>query len=295
MDLWHEYIDWLEQNVPDGGKVNGITNALEQCIELYYDKKEFKQDERLFNIFMKFKRFCDEPMEIFGFMYANSICTLLARFYLNWSWQYEIRKNMKRAEDLIKLGLKNLATPRNALEEAQSQLKCRIERMIKSGELDDCPDPGGPLNTREAQAELASSGIRAALQTLKFQVSKKKGTQSVPINRVGSAAVISGTNVGGLKSQTSVVNGVRVPKKVKSTSSLSARPKPNKPVQVFTDENNPQPQQDNENGGPSQQPRMANSDVENMPKIPTLQRIRTVGMIGAENRVTSSGIIRKPI
>lgn len=269
LDLWCDYIDWLEQNVPEGGKVNGVTNAIEQCIELYYDKKEFKQDKRLFNVFMKFKRFCDEPIEIFGFMYANSTCTLLARFYLNWSWQYELRRNVKRAEELLKLGLKNLASPRLVLEEALVQLKTRIERMIRAGELDDCCPDALQTNTRETQAQLARAGIRDALQTLKFSVSKAKGSQKVPINRIGSA--VDQTNVGGLKSQVKIVNGVRVASKKPTMVG-------NKPSQIFNDiqEEDSQPQE-------------KFSAAALAKKVPTKQRIQMVGRTGDENLPPTAG------
>lgn len=275
LDLWYDYIDWLEQHVPEGGKVNGLTNAIEQCIEVFYSKNEFKQDQRLFDIFMKFKRFCDEPAEVFGFMYANSIATLLANFYLNWSWQYEMKKNMKRAQDLLKLGLKNLATPQDVLKEAIEQIQFRLNRMIQSGELDECLE-NKPTSNREIQAELASGGIRAALQTLKFRMTKKQGLK-VPINRVGIA--IDETNVGGLRSQTHVVNGVRVAKKgvVKSKSG-----KPNKAIQVLpeTDENSPG--QTDENA-----PVPAIMD-----KVPTSTRIQQIGRTGAENFAPIRGVIK---
>lgn len=262
LDSWIAHIDWLEQNVPDGGKVTRLSNSIEECIEQFYDKPQFKQDERLFNIFMKFKRFCDEPIEIFGFMYANSICTLLARFYLNWSWQYEIKKNMSRAEQLIKLGITNLASPRELLEEALGQLKCRIERMVQNGQLDDECQPI-QTHVRETQAELASGGIRAALQTLKFRINKKKGGLSqVPIRRIDAA--VDHINIGGLKSQTKVVNGVRMPKTAKIQ-------KANAPVQVLADENG--------------------SDIGGPKKIPTSQRIQQVGRTGTENRLTACGSI----
>lgn len=250
LDLWCDHIDWLEQNVPDGGKVNRISNAIEECIEQFYDKRKFKQDLRLFNIFMKFKRFCDEPIEIFGFMYANSICTLVANLYLNWSWQYEIKKNMGRAEELIKLGIKNLASPYEVLKEAEVQLKCRIDRMIFNGQLDDNSQQIR-MYTEETQAQLASGGIRAALQTLKFRTGK------VAIKRINNA--VDRRNVGGLKSQTKVVNGIRVSKTNKSTKS-------NAPIQVLVDENGAA-----------------------MPKIATSQRIQLVGRTGSENRRPVSG------
>lgn len=269
LDLWCDHIDWLEQNVPDGGKVTRLSNAIEECIEQFYDKNQFKQDTRLFNIFMKFKRFCDEPIEIFGFMYANSICTLLARFYLNWSWQYEIKKNMSRAEALIKLGLSNLASPREVLEEAQAQLRCRINRMIQNGQLDDDCQPI-QTHTQETQAQLASGGIRAALQTLKFRVNKRKGGLSqVAIRRVDGA--VDHINVGGLRSQTRLVNGVRTAKT--SKPGPSHKKAPNAPVQVLADEN----------GG-------CETSV-GVKKIPTAQRIQLVGRTGSENRLTASGSI----
>lgn len=271
LDLWHEYIDWLEQNVPESGKNTGLSNAIEQCIEIYYNKNEFKQDERLFNIFMKFKQFCDEPVEVFGFMYTNSIATLLANFYLNWSWQYEIRKNMKRAEDLLKLGLKNLATPRDVLVEAQTQIQFRLDRMIRAGLLDDLPQQA-PSNNREIQAELASEGIRAALQTLKCRVTKKQGLKA-PVNRTGIS--VDNANVGGLKSQTKIVNGVKVAKKL-------PKPKSNHPIEVLPecDENENPPAGGDENAGPSI-----------MNKIPTSQRIGMVGRSGRENLAPSRGVL----
>jgi len=289
LDLWVDYIGWLEQNVPDGGKVTGLTDALEQCIETYYGRNEFKQDERLFDMFMKFKRFCDEPAEIFTFMYTNSIATLLARFYLNWSWQYEIMKNMKRAQDLIRLGLKNLATPRDVLEEALCQIQFRLDRMIRSGELDDVPDASSAgSRNRELQAELANGGIRAALQTLKFRVTKKEGLK-VPINRTGIA--VDSVNVGGLKSQTKVVNGVRVAKKVVPVANKH-RPKSNRPVEIFNtvkecdetpsaDENNDENVTDENAYGP----------MGMIKKMTTAQPVRLVGRRGAENIAPSRGVL----
>lgn len=276
LDLWFAYIDWLEQHEPEGGKVNGLTNAIEQCIEQFYSRNEFKQDQRLFDIFMKFKRFCDDPVEVFGFMYANSIGTLLANFYLNWSWQYEMKKNMKRAQDLLKLGLKNLATPQDVLKEALEQIKFRLNRMIQAGELDECPENGTSSN-REIQAELASGGIRAALQTLKCRATKKQGLRA-PISRVGGA--IEETNVGGLKSQTHIVNGVRVAKKGPSKSRLPG--KPNRAILVLpeTDENAPAPTDENA-------PALAIMD-----KIPTSTKIQMVGRSGAENFAPTRGVIK---
>lgn len=300
LDVWCEHIDWLEQNVPDGGKVSEVTTVIERCIEVYYNRKEFKQDKRLFDVFMKFKRFCDEPVEVFGFMYANSICTLLANFYLNWSWQYEMKRNMQRAEQIIKLGLKNLASPRGVLEEALNQLKCRIARMIRAGELEDQPERiTGQLNGREAQSQLEGDGIRAALQTLKFRVTKKTGVSRVPINRTG--ATVERINVGGLRGQTKIVNGVQIAKS--ATSSTAKRS--NVPIEVFKD-SSLHPRQvllesEHEIAANDEEVHerriLANSESnenhENalepmIPKIPTTQKIQTVGRIGVENRVVSS-------
>lgn len=326
LDLWYSYIDWLEQHIPDGGKVSGITEAIEKCIEFYYDKKAFKQDDRLFNIFMKFKRFCDEPIEIFSFMYANSICTLLARLYVEWSWQYENRKNLSRAENLIKLGIKNLASPRELLLQTEAQLKYRIDRMIRAGELIETNSDSSSNSTRkrETQNELANGGIRAALQTLKFRVTKGKSIK-VPINRVGIRAVEQ-TNVGGLKSQTKIVNGVRVPKTMPRSNSAAATTstvmrapsavttittpgggiservgtlKPstsNKPIEVFKDKKRATDTENindvglpNDENSPTEM-RNNNNILANiiMPKIPTSQRIHLVGRSGQENHIPRS-------
>lgn len=282
LDLWYVYIDWLEQNVPDGGKVSGLTAAIETCIEKFYDVKKLKQDKRLFDVFMKFKRFCDEPTEIFHFMYANSICTLLAQFYLNWSWQLEMKKNMTRAHELIKLGLKNLATPREALTEAESQIKLRIERMILNGDLDEVPTETSSSGARRAQRDLDNSGIRAALQTLKFSVGKK-GTANVPINRVDAAD----QNVGGLKSQSKLVNGVKVvPKKVAPSASGSRKPR-NHPIGIFSENEELMPIDENGDENSSVALRQL------MRKVPTSQRVQAVGRVGQENQPLRSSILRR--
>lgn len=288
LDLWSSYINWLEQHVPDGGKVNGITEALEKCIESYYDKKEFKQDERLFNIFMKFKRFCDEPIEVFNFMYANSICTLLARLYIEWSWQYESRMNLTRSVDLLKLGLNNLASPREILETTEQQLKYRIQKLIQAGELIEVSEDSATnlLRKRETQEELRNSGIRAALQTLKFRITKEKSIK-VPINRFGPRAVEQ-RKVGGLKSQTKIVNGVRVPKtkllpssavatKAALSTTMIRASTSNKPIEIFKDTERAT---DTENFNDI----VGGGDENNvMPKIPTSQHIHLVGRSGQEN------------
>lgn len=212
---------------------------------------------------MKFKRFCDEPREIFSFMYANSICTLLARFYLYWSREFEQANNMKRAQDLLKLGLKNLASPREQLEEAEKQLKARIERLIQSGQFEALVSggPDAPLGTRELLQGLERGGIRAALQTLKFKVNKTTGATRLPVNRVGPAVVASGANVGGLKSQLKMVNGVLVAKTKKgpTTSTSGSKSSTVTAADVISD-------------GP-------------MVKVPTSQRIKSLGRIGKENQV----------
>lgn len=259
LNVWFKYIDWLEQNVPDGGKVNGITNAIEECIEFYHDKRQFKQDERLFRIFMKFKRFCDDPREIFNFMYANSITHLLAQFYLHWSWQYEVCGNMKRALELIKLGIENLASPRETLIEAEKQMNLKIAKMIKRGDYDPEEDISQkPTSSQNQQAAVPDVNIRAALQTLKFKQTKKGS--KVSVKRTGAA--VDRQNTGGLQGP-QMINGVMQvvkPKPVIKTTQKS--------VPVFKDSL-----------------KSSTSIAPLMQKIPTKQKVKALGQTGAENCV----------
>lgn len=249
LDLWCEFIDWLEQNLTDGGRLNEISSVIEKCIERFYDKKEFKQDKRIFNIFMKFRRFCDEPGEIFHFMYANALCTLHADLYLKWSWQCEVSRNFKRAEDLLKLGIKNLASPREILEEAHEELKRRINVMISNGES---LDPVVPPNSNSNSNVQARRSAQRTLQALKFTVSKSSGETKVPVNRIkGSLG-----STGGLKSQApstrpnNQINGSR----------------PQVPTRIFSEVDS------------------RSAQFEEMGrKIPTTQKIGCLGRVGREN------------
>lgn len=272
-DLYYDHINWLEQNIVDGGKSSLLTDAIEQCIEYYYNKERFKQDERLFNVLMKFKNFCDEPVQVFGFMYANGICNLFAQFYVNWSLIYEVRKNLKKAESIIELGISNLASPREVLTQAQRELKCRIARLIDEGQyhsnLAIITEEGA--DGRATSRPVPAGGIRHALQTLKFSATKQNKCR-VPVRRVGGS--VDRVNVGGLKSQTKIVNGVRV-----ANSSKPPKPKSNIPVTVFNENNaEAQPFSMSATGlGASENSRGA------MRAVKTSQRVSMLGKPGNEN------------
>lgn len=258
LNLWVEFIEWLEQNIPDGGKVSDLSDSIEKCIEEYHDKPTFKQDPRLFRVMMKFKKLCDEPAEVFGFMYSNSICHLFAEFYIHWSELYESRNNFVKAERLLQMGIDHLATPRELLLLSQKQLKCRMNHLIASGfhirttELATIPEDSTMAHLTD---QVRSVSFRSALQALKYSTTKKSKSR-VPIKRIGGS--IDRFNVGGLKSQTKVVNGVQTAAKNKP------KPTANAPVKVFN-ENLPQ----NE-----------------MFKIPTSQSVSMIGKTGSENKKT---------
>ena len=43
---------------------------------------------------------CSKPLEIYNFMYKNSLCTTLADLYVHWAWELEQAGNYKRAEQV---------------------------------------------------------------------------------------------------------------------------------------------------------------------------------------------------
>ena len=48
------YIEWLEQNFPKGGKESHLPQVLEACVEKFRNEKQYHNDARLIDIWIKF-------------------------------------------------------------------------------------------------------------------------------------------------------------------------------------------------------------------------------------------------
>ena len=95
------YISWVEQEYPKGGKEGGLDKLLESCIKSIKDVKEANNDPRLCAIWLKYASMSAKPLEVFGFMFSNGVCTQRPEMFEAWTWHLESAKAFKKAESVF--------------------------------------------------------------------------------------------------------------------------------------------------------------------------------------------------
>ena len=51
---WHVYINWIDEHYPQGGKEGDLLKILEQCLEAVKDSEQYKSDQRLLEVYLRY-------------------------------------------------------------------------------------------------------------------------------------------------------------------------------------------------------------------------------------------------
>lgn len=54
LEAWYDYIIWIEQSFPSGGKESGLEEVLTKCLINFEDETRYHQDRRLIKLYIKF-------------------------------------------------------------------------------------------------------------------------------------------------------------------------------------------------------------------------------------------------
>lgn len=119
--IWSDYINWVEQNYPEGGEEANLKKLIENCISDLFNNTNYHQDERFFRIFLRYTRIVNDALELFNIMFNSGIFTSIAAFYINWA--NVVEKNLSKAEEIIRMGLERLAQPTIQLELALKEVQ----------------------------------------------------------------------------------------------------------------------------------------------------------------------------
>lgn len=179
LEVYHNYVYWIEQNYPQGGKDANLKGVLEKCIQKFYNKDKFQNSEKLLSLFLKYTNILSNPLEFFNFFYKSGFGKKMAKFYICWSYCFESQNNFKRAIKVIDAGIHNGAQPAAVLKTALSDLQVRTMRHAVDNPED---------NEKDSQ--------RKALNSLKAKVDG--GRAEAPVKRVGNSV----TSLKGLKNLT---------------------------------------------------------------------------------------------
>jgi len=158
--IWYDYINWVEQNYPEGGEEANLKKLIENCISELFNDKKYHQDERFFRIFLRYTRIVTDALELFSAMFSSNIFTSIASFYINWA--NVVEKNLKKAEEIIRTGLDKLAQPTVQLELALKEIQLIVaEHGDKelSEEEEDVRKPFVPLKVEKKKSGKALAPV----------------------------------------------------------------------------------------------------------------------------------------
>ncbi|XP_047395879.1 mitotic checkpoint serine/threonine-protein kinase BUB1 beta [Sciurus carolinensis] len=183
LDVWDRYINWTEQNYPQGGKESNMSTLLERAIEALQGEKRYYSDPRFLNLWLKLGHLCNEPLDMYSYLHNQGIGISLAQFYISWAEEYEARENFKKADAIFQEGIQRKAEPLERLQSQHRQFQARVSRQTLLA------------LEKEEEEEVFESSVpqRSTLAELK---SKGKKIARAPINRVGGALKAPSQNRG---------------------------------------------------------------------------------------------------
>ncbi|XP_004687981.1 PREDICTED: mitotic checkpoint serine/threonine-protein kinase BUB1 beta [Condylura cristata] len=174
LDVWDRYINWTEQNYPQGGKESNMSTLLERAVEALQAEKRYYSDPRFLSLWLKLGHLCNEPLDMYSYLHNQGIGVSLAQFYISWAEEYEARENFKKADMIFQEGIQRQAEPLEKLQSQHRQFQARVSRQTVLALENEDEDEvfGSSLPQRSTLAELKSKG---------------KKTARAPISRVGGA------------------------------------------------------------------------------------------------------------
>lgn len=174
LDVWDRYINWTEQNYPQGGKESNMSTLLERAIEALQGEKRYYSDPRFLSLWLKLGHLCNEPLDMYSYLHSQEIGISLAQFYISWAEEYEARENFKKADMIFQEGIQRRAEPLERLQSQHRQFQARVSRqaLLALEKEDEEEVFGASVPQRSTLAELRSKG---------------KKTARAPVSRVGGA------------------------------------------------------------------------------------------------------------
>ena len=178
LEPWYNYIIWVEQTFTKAGKDGNLNTLLEKCIKEFKGDEKYEQDQRFFDVWLKYANLSPHALEVYTYMYSEAVCDKLARFYVEWAWQLEQVNSYKKAEQTFNLALQKIEQhEKEFLEMKHKQFQARVMKKMLEKSNDD--------------VETETEEQRTALSALKSQGKKNK----VGSVRIGAAKLAEGPGV----------------------------------------------------------------------------------------------------
>ena len=177
LDVWTRYIAWVEQTYPNGGKEGNLSTLLEKCINEFKDDQINCQDERYFDVWIKYVSIAEKPLVLFDFMEKHNLFTKLPEFYINWSWHLEQSGNFKKADQVFNAGVEKVdrSNPKfETLEIKHRQFQARVmKRMVDTNSISNEPPVSSGEEERAVLGSLQGHGKHQKVGSMRIGSAKK--------------------------------------------------------------------------------------------------------------------------
>lgn len=137
LEIWFEYISWVEQCFPKSGKECSIDELLKKCLLQFGSNPKYFQDSRFIKIYIKFIDTQENPIEIYQQLYNHGIGTMVSDFYICWAYYYDLMDNFNKANEIFVKGIDARAQPIEELHQAQKTFSLTIPARLLSRDEDD--------------------------------------------------------------------------------------------------------------------------------------------------------------
>ncbi|XP_048258908.1 mitotic checkpoint serine/threonine-protein kinase BUB1-like [Haliotis rufescens] len=173
LDTWDRYIRWTDEVYPKGGKVGKLRALLERCVTIFKDEEKYKNDHRYVDAWIKFANFCNDPAEMFAFMFDQSIGCEVSFLYDAWATVLEDTGNTKKADAIYQEGLRRNAQPAEFLIRKHQEFQARVARGLMRSEVMETEDDLLEEEQRTALGPLRTVGRRHQVGTARTGTAKK--------------------------------------------------------------------------------------------------------------------------
>ncbi|XP_067007843.2 mitotic checkpoint serine/threonine-protein kinase BUB1 [Anabrus simplex] len=183
LQVWFDYVNWVEQNFPKNGREGNYQVLLERCLSEFQDQKRYNEDERYVSMWIRYlNQLAIDPLELYKQVHAHGIGTQCAIYYENWAETLERSGDFKRADKVYVEGIKRKAQPLQELEFAHARFQVRVARRV----LDDNSGSPEPLanDKRSAMAVLKPHGRKNVVNNVRVGSNVQRTTPGVllPLN-----------------------------------------------------------------------------------------------------------------
>eukprot|EP00049_Salpingoeca_infusionum_P019778 m.363016 g.363016 ORF g.363016 m.363016 type:complete len:1207 (-) comp21320_c0_seq1:227-3847(-) len=174
---WKQYIAWAtEKSLARAIKATLVQDIVQRCVKKFLHEPMYKNDLRYLKICLKYADFCDDPLNIFSYLFDKGIGTQLALFWTAWAVVLENLGDFEGAVSKAEEGRFALTdqSQKDTLIQRLQDLKARIVlRKQKAAEVEDEDDLDAVMPQRSSLVELKKSKSgRVAHDRVAFASSK---------------------------------------------------------------------------------------------------------------------------